>query len=187
MDEPIVDFPRVHEEYRSAVQRYLARLVGEGEAEDLTQEVFLRISRALRSFRGECKMSSWVYRIATNTAVDRLLSPAFNRVEPSGLLDSDDADDDAVGQERAWLAEDPLSVEMQVFRGERAECYQDFIRRLPLNYRTVVALSELGGLATAEIADILGLSPNAVKVRLHRGRARLLQELRDHCRAEDWL
>jgi RNA polymerase sigma-70 factor (ECF subfamily) len=56
-----------------------------------------------------------------------------------------------------------------------------------MNYRTVVALSELEGLAPAEIAEILGLSVGAVKIRLHRGRAQLLRELREHCKAEDWL
>ena len=56
-----------------------------------------------------------------------------------------------------------------------------------MNYRTVVALSELEGLVASQIAGILGLSVNVVKTRLHRGRARLLQDLRTHCNAEDWL
>ena len=58
---------------------------------------------------------------------------------------------------------------------------------MPLNYHTVVALSELEDLAASEIAEILGLSLDTVKIRLHRGRGRLLQELRTHCKAEDWL
>jgi len=51
----------------------------------------------------------------------------------------------------------------------------------------VVALSELGDLAVDEIAAVLGLNPSTVKMRLHRGRSRLLRELKAHCRAEDWL
>jgi len=56
-----------------------------------------------------------------------------------------------------------------------------------VSYRTVVALSELDDLAANEIAEILGISVDVVKIRLHRGRARLLQELKTHCNAEDWL
>jgi RNA polymerase sigma-70 factor (ECF subfamily) len=77
--------------------------------------------------------------------------------------------------------------ERQVFRQERFDCYRGVLDALPINYRTVVALSELGDLAVDEIARILGLTPATVKIRLHRGRERLLRELKAHCRAEDWL
>ena len=72
-------------------------------------------------------------------------------------------------------------------RKEMYECFVDFVKRLPANYRTVVVLSELEQLPNNEIAEILGLSLEVVKIRLHRGRTRLLQELRANCRAEDWL
>jgi hypothetical protein len=70
---------------------------------------------------------------------------------------------------------------------ERYECFANFIQDLPPNYRTVVWLSELGDLSNAEIAEVLGLSLDVVKIRLHRGKARLLEELRAYCKAEDWL
>lgn len=185
MGETVADFGKLHDEFRPKIQRYLTRLVGESEAEDLTQEVFLRVSRALSSFRGDSQLSTWVYRIATNAALDRLRSPHFKRIELGGLLDGGDPAE--TEDELGWPSEQPPSIEEHVFRGERVECYRDFIEHLPVNYRTVVALSELEGLLTTEIAEILGLSPNVVKVRLHRGRARLLQELRAHCEAEEWL
>jgi RNA polymerase sigma-70 factor (ECF subfamily) len=187
MNETVMEFHKIHDDFRPRVQRYLARLVGESEAEDLTQEVFLRVNRGLEGFRGESRLSTWIYRIATNAALDRLRSPSFSRVDPIGLLDGGGPEEDLAEPEVDSPEAKGPSVEMQVFQEQRAECYQDFIDRLPLNYRTVVALSELHGLVTDEIADILGLSPNAVKVRLHRGRARLLRELRNYCRAEDWL
>ena len=58
------------DEYRVKIHRYLARLVGNDEAEDLTQEVLLKVSQA--SFRGESKFSTWIYRVSTNTALDFL-------------------------------------------------------------------------------------------------------------------
>jgi RNA polymerase sigma-70 factor (ECF subfamily) len=86
-----------------------------------------------------------------------------------------------------WTGEEAQSPEQQLFHKERYECYCDCIETLPSNYRTIIELSELEKLAANEIADILGLSLDVVKIRLHRGRERLLRELKSHCKAEDWL
>ena len=184
IDQVELNFEQVHADFRPQVQRYLARMVGEQEAEDLTQEVFVKINRALGTFRGESKLSTWVYRIATNTALDRLRDPAFKRatadMRPGN--ESGESTEDVVE-----TMADPLSLEQQLCRKERYECYRDFIQNLPMNYRMVVALSELEDLAAGEIADILGLSLDVVKIRLHRGRARLLKALKGHCKPEDWL
>jgi len=66
MSEAILDFQKIHDEFRPKIERYLVRLVGEYEAEDLTQDVFIKISRALQTFRGESQLSTWIYRVATN-------------------------------------------------------------------------------------------------------------------------
>lgn len=181
--EQVLDFKTIHAEYRPKIQRYLARMVGDNESEDLTQEVFIKISRALATFRGESQLSTWIYRIAANTALDRLRDPSFKRIELRELSeDSDGTESQVVGIE----AKTP-SVEQQACRKERYECYRDFIKDLPPNYRAVVALSELEEMAAGEIADILGLSLDVVKIRLHRGRERLLKALQSHCKPEDWL
>jgi RNA polymerase sigma-70 factor (ECF subfamily) len=86
-----------------------------------------------------------------------------------------------------WTGEPAPSLEEQVFRNEEFDCYCDFIEQLPENYRLVVALNQLGEFTAREIAEALGLSLEVVKIRLHRGKARLLQELKAHCKAEDWL
>ncbi len=78
MNANIYEFNRIYEEYHAKLFRYLARFVGEDDAEDLTQEVFVKIHKALDNFRGESKLSTWIYRIATNTATDRLRSPSLN-------------------------------------------------------------------------------------------------------------
>ena len=69
-----LEFPQIYTAYWPKIARYLARLVGEDEAEDLTQEVFIKVSQALPGFRGESSVSTWLYRIATNAAYDRLRS-----------------------------------------------------------------------------------------------------------------
>jgi RNA polymerase sigma-70 factor (ECF subfamily) len=187
MSEAALDFEKIHADLRPKILRYLARLVGELEAEDLTQEVFVRVSQAMHTFRGESQLSTWIYRIATNAAVDRLRSPSFKRFVEDGPMDmSGTGEAKGEGEDIRTGQEIPLPEE-QLFFKERYECYRDFIQDLPLNYRTVVALSDLGEFAANEIAEILGLSLGVTKVRLHRGRARLLQELKKHCKAEDWL
>jgi RNA polymerase sigma-70 factor (ECF subfamily) len=187
MSEIVLDFQKIHADFRSKIERYLTRMVGEYEAEDLTQEVFVRISQALPTFRGESQLSTWIYRIATNAALDKLRAPSFKRGAQNESLDNSDTGEPEAGNNDSSTGEEASSIEQQICRQERVECYQDFIESLPVNYRTVVALSELEGLVANEIADILGLSLDVVKMRLHRGRARLLQELKAHCKAEDWL
>lgn len=96
-------------------------------------------------------------------------------------------DSDETGVKDVWTGEETPSLEQQLMRKEMYECFIDYVKRLPPNYRTAVVLSELEQMPNNEIAVILGLSLDVVKIRLHRGRTRLLQELKTHCKAEDWL
>ena len=72
-----ITFDAVYRDYYPRIKRYLARLISFDDAEDVAQEVFLKISKSLDSFRGESSISTWVYRIATNAAMDRVRSPAY--------------------------------------------------------------------------------------------------------------
>jgi RNA polymerase sigma-70 factor (ECF subfamily) len=74
-----LDFQNVYVEFHPRIQRYLNRLLGPNEAEDVSQEVFAKVSQALPQFRGDSSISTWIYRIATNAAYDRLRSPSFQR------------------------------------------------------------------------------------------------------------
>lgn len=187
MSEAILDFQSIYDTFRPQVQRYLTHLVGEYEAEDLTQEVFVKVSQALHAFRGESKLSTWIYRIATNTAIDRLRDPSFKRIASDELPEDLDLSEMEVEDRDLWTGEESHSIEQAIHFKEGFTCYCNAIKNLPANYRMVVALSELENLAASEIADILGLNVNVVKARLHRGRAKLLEELKKHCRPEDWL
>jgi RNA polymerase sigma-70 factor (ECF subfamily) len=143
----------------------------------------VKINQALKTFRGESKLSTWLYRIATNAAIDRIRNASFR--QDAGLMELDDSDE--TGNKDVWTGEETPSLEQQLMRKEMYECFVDYVKRLPSNYRTVVVLSELEQMPNDEIAEILGLSLEVVKIRLHRGRTRLLQELKTHCKAEDWL
>jgi RNA polymerase sigma-70 factor (ECF subfamily) len=167
-----LEFQAVHDRFRSRVLRYLTRLVGEGEAEDLTQSVMLKVSEGLPDFRGDSSLSTWIYSIATNTALDRLRRKT---IQPPGEVEveSDEAD---VPQ-----GEQTPSVETTAIRDEMNACIREFIERLPENYRTVMVLSELEGFKNDEIAAILGLSLDTVKIRLHRAREKLRKDLGVGC------
>jgi RNA polymerase sigma-70 factor (ECF subfamily) len=172
-----LEFPNIYEAFRPKILRYLTRLIGEAEAEDLTQEVLIKVSDALPNFRGESQLSTWIYRIATHTALDRLRSPSYKRViqncSPGPEVEVDDRN--------AWTGAKTPLVEPQVFRKEMNECIQGFIQKLPENYRVVLVLSEFEGLKDSEIAETLGISSGAVKIRLHRAKERLKEELGSKC------
>ena len=172
----------IHAAFRPKIQRYLARMVGEFEAEDLTQEVFIKIGRALKDFKGESALSTWVYRIATNAAVDRLRSPSFQYVDQKCLpVDLIAREELEIVDRNAWTGENTPQVEPLLYRKEMNTCIQNFIEKLPEDYRTVLVLSEFEELRNSEIAEILGITLNTVKIRLHRARGELKKELAANC------
>jgi len=179
MESAEIRFQQVYNEYQGKIFRYLARMVGENEAEDLTQEVFVKIGQALETFRGESSLSTWIYQIATNAALDRLRRP-FNRHAGEKLLPVE-AITETKEDENIWTGELVASTEQRVIRQEMNGCIREIIQMLPETYRSVIALSELEGLSDSEIADILGLTLQATKIRLHRARAKLRKELTTAC------
>ena len=180
-----LEFRRIYADFQPRILRYMGRMVGEREAEDLTQEVFVKVNRALDGFRGESSLSTWLYRIATNAALDRRRSPSFRRSTPRELADEagEMGDEAESGRGEARAGERAPSAEEQLVRKEMNECIRDYVEKLPDNYRTTLVLSELEGLKDGEIAEILGVSLETVKIRLHRARAKLKRELMLHCDA----
>src|SRR3990170_1473164 len=91
MRSAMLEFEQIHAAFRAKIHRYLLRMVGEYEAEDLAQEVFVKVSQALKTFRGESELSTWIYRIATNADLDRFRSPALQRSVQAFLSSSSDS------------------------------------------------------------------------------------------------
>ena len=153
MNTSVLEFQKVYDDFHPKILRYLAHLAGEQEAEDLTQETFVKIHQGLKNFRGESQLSTWIYRIATNTALDRLRSPSFQRI-----TDETEIADKVISTEE----KKPL-IEKQLIRDEMNECIRGYIEKLPESYRTVLVLSEREGLRNNEIAKILGVTLDTVK------------------------
>jgi RNA polymerase sigma-70 factor (ECF subfamily) len=170
-DEPA--FEELVIRYQARVYRLARRLTGDdGDAQDAQQETFLQVHRGLRSFRGEARFSTWLYRIATNAA---LMQRRSRRRRPSEPLDEYLPRFDETGRHAATPAElqAPCRAEDVLDRQLLAEKARAGIERLPDLYREAFVLRDLEELPTSEVAEVLGLEPAAVRQRVHRARLML--------------
>jgi len=180
-----LDFNAIFAEFHPKVLRYLSGMVGAVEAEDIAQNVFLKVYTGLKNFRGEASMATWIFRIATNAAFDRMRNRPFRAAEKASLEPSD-----ARSVENAELVDDASmpSGELALIRGEMNECIKSYVDALPETYRAARILSDFEELKNQEIAEILGVSVEAVKIRLHRARRELKKRFEAGCefyRTED--
>ena len=179
MEDEAKDFEKIYQTFLPKIAGYLRRLVGDDDAEDVTQEVFLKANTALVNFRGDSSMSTWLYRIATNAAMDHLRRSSSALIEHMEISSSEDdlllCEADMAEEEGAPL------LDTQLIRKEMNECIRGIVDGLPANYRPVLILSDLEGLTNKEIAEVLDISLETIKIRLHRGRARLRKELKSKC------
>jgi RNA polymerase sigma-70 factor, ECF subfamily len=145
------------------------------DAEEVTQDVLMKVFRKIDAFRGDAALSSWIYRITFNTAMSRLRTGRASRTAEqqrpettsdafAGLQPQDPAD---------WssLADD------HVLRREMREQLISALTTLPEVYRTPVVLRDIQGLSTEEASRVLRVKPQTLKSRLHRGRLILRQAL----------
>lgn len=147
----------------------------QAEAEDLTQETFIRVERSLSGFRGEASLSTWIYRIATNISLDHFRRRATREGEAALSLEEIEANGE-------WLVDETSpSSEQLVDQSEIVACVQSFVQRLPPDYRTVLVMSDLQGLKNREIAGVLDIPLSTVKIRLHRARNKLRAALNSCC------
>lgn len=155
-----------------AVARRFLR--NEEDARDCLQECFVQAFRALPRFEGNSKLSTWLHRILINAALMKLRSRRARPEEPiEPLLPGFLADGHSAVSYRDWSpGADELLERDEVRRLVRAS-----IDRLPESYRTVLVLRDLEDFDTAEVAELLGVTANAIKIRLHRARQALRQLL----------
>ncbi|MFC1845481.1 RNA polymerase sigma factor [Thermodesulfobacteriota bacterium] len=170
-------FSDIYQEFHPKVTHFLTRLVGGNEAEDVAQVVFEKVSNSLSDFKGESKLSTWIFKIATNAALDRLKSPSYKRT-PSGPLAPVPLQ---TVENIEFFFNSPTSPDQKVIREEMSDCVREFVDRLPPDYRTIIILNELEGFTNKEIAEILQISLDAAKIRLHRARAQLKKSLESGC------
>ncbi len=157
--------------YKDRIYNLAYRMFGSREeAEDIAQETFLHIFRALESFRVEERFSPWIYRIATNLCLDRLRKMKHTVAS----LDAPVGPDGDIPQQVAdWSHAPEKSYELTEMRADT----QEAINGLPPKYKVVVVLRHLQDLSYDEIARVLGIPQGTVKTRLFRAREILRRKL----------
>jgi RNA polymerase sigma-70 factor (ECF subfamily) len=156
-------FQELVDGYKNLVFALIARTVQDrSRSEDLAQDVFLRIHRGLPYFRGEARLSTWIYRIVANVCLQDA-----GRALPGGAggISLDDARGAAVAT--------PSARDRQFGDLELRDRLEKAIARLPPNYRLVIAAHYLEGVQYTDLAEALGLPLGTVKTQLHRAKQQL--------------
>lgn len=151
--------------YEHRIFAVAARMLGSrAEAEEVAQEVFLRVHRAVGEFRGDARLSTWLYAIASRLCLNRLA--AADRRHPR---DGDEA--------LAAVPSTEPDAAARLERLELEEALRQAIEALPDERRIVVVLRDFEGLSYEEISEVLDLEPGTVRSRLHRARMDLKDKL----------
>lgn len=168
--------------HQNQIYRLALRMMGnEHEAEEVLQEAFLHAWEKLPEFRGEAAFSSWLYRIASNSALMRLRrrrrSPEQSSEDPvQTALMVPDFDPDG-GWSQPPRSDWSMRADQALANRQLGDAIVAAVEGLPEDYRVVFLLKDVDGLSNEEIANSLGLSIPAVKSRLHRARLALRQKL----------
>ena len=161
------------ERYGSRVYRLAVRITGvDQDAEEVAQDALWTVVRKIHTFKGESAFGSWVYRIAANTAYEKLRARrrTTHEIALDDVLPSLDAD----GRHFAPMEDWSTRVDDPAVQGEELTAAID---ALPPDYRTALVLHDVEGVANSEIAETLGVSLSAVKSRVHRARLFVRQRL----------
>ena len=168
----VENFKKLLADYQDRVYNQAYRMLGNHEdAEEATQDIFMNIYRSLDSFRGESKMSTWIYRVTSNECISRLRKKQLETTsfdepfEPDGRTLSDIIPDS--GSDPEALLES----------SETAEMVRSQVRRLPANWAMAVSLYHFDDLSYEEISDIIDIPKATVATYIMRGRKQLAQWL----------
>lgn len=162
-------FEELVRRYQRPISAYVYRMVGDYEAAlDLTQEIFIKVYGSLARYRSEFKFSTWIYKIAHNSAVDHLRRNAGRERSLTGGIEGDQYD--------LPIESGSLSPEQESERRERRLEIEAVVRSLPNAYRELVVLRHSQDLTYEEIVEVTGLPLGTVKNRLFRAREMMRQQ-----------
>jgi RNA polymerase sigma-70 factor (ECF subfamily) len=148
------------------------------DAEEVAQDVLMKVIKKVEAFRGDSALSSWIYRITFNTAMSRLRNRKFTRPVEVSESEMGFEQEDGVRRLREPADWSGLADEA-VLRGELRDRFAFAMRDLPEIYRTPIVLRDIQGLSTEEASQVLKVKSQTLKSRLHRGRLILRERLAD--------
>ena len=162
--------------YHRAMISFLFRMVhNQAVAEELAQEVFLRVYRSRESYRAEAKFTTWLYRIATNLAVNHARDTKHERSAQNVYLDAPDEESGTTPD----VADDTPTVEQTMLRKERMAAIRAHVMELPERQRMAVLMHKYQGMDYRQIGEVLKLSESATKSLLFRAYQTLREKLKD--------
>lgn len=169
------EFGTLYRDHVDLVYRYAHRLCGETEAaKDLVQETFLNAYRGLKNFRGDARISTWLYTIASRTCMKMRRK---RKGEPEHELSLDEFVPTSEGEFRLQIPTEGLSPEEALENKELRRALDQAINKLPKKYRMVLILCDMEEVSAKEVGTIMSLNERAVKSRLHRARLFVRREL----------
>ncbi len=172
-DDPGFNF--LIEKYRKPIINFMYRMVhNQAVAEELAQEVFLRVYRSRQTYRAEAKFTTWLYRIATNLGVNHARDTKHERAAQTIYLDQPDAETGTTPD----VADMHPGAEEEMVKDERMKAIRQHVMALPERQRTAVLMHKYQGLDYKEIGDVLRLSESATKSLLFRAYQTLREKLK---------
>jgi RNA polymerase sigma-70 factor, ECF subfamily len=169
-------FNHLIEKYRNPIIHFMFRMVhNQAVAEELAQEVFLRVYRSRQTYRAEARFTTWLYRIATNLGVNHARDTRHERTAQTVYLDQPDPESGVTPD----VADSRASVEEDLVRDERMHAIRKHVLALPERQRTAVLMHKYQGLDYKEIGAVLKLSESATKSLLFRAYQTLRERLKD--------
>jgi len=164
------------QKYRKPIIHFMFRMVhNEAVAEELAQEVFLRVYRSRATYRAEARFSTWLYRIATNLGVNHARDTRHERTAPTVYLDEPDTETGTTPD----VADQTPSAESSLLRKERMAAIREHVMALPERQRLAVLMHKYEGMDYKQIGEVLKLSESATKSLLFRAYQTLREKLKD--------
>ena len=170
-----------HEAFNEIVQRYEKMIYNiayqasgnSDDAYDISQEVLIKIFRSLGSFRGDCKLSTWIYRIAMNAVKDYIRLKL--KTKTASLIETDDSGD----ERQIDIPDTSVSANPSdsLERNERVKLVREAIASLSEDHRNIITLRDIDGYSYEDISEMLGLEIGTVKSRINRARQNIKEYL----------
>lgn len=162
--------------YRRPIVHFMYRMVhNESVAEELAQEVFLRVYRSRETYRAEARFSTWLYRIATNLGVNHARDTRHERAASTVYLDEPDSETGSTPD----VADMTPSAESKILRRERMAAIREHVMALPQRQQMAVLMHKYEGMDYKQIGDVLKLSESATKSLLFRAYQTLREKLKE--------
>jgi len=163
------------QKYRKPIVNFMYRMTrNQAVAEELAQEVFLRVYRSRETYRAEARFSTWLYRIATNLGVNQARDTRHERAASTVYLDEPDSETGTTPD----VADSTPGVEAKLLREERMAAIRDHVMALPERQRMAVLMHKYEGMDYSQIGDVLKLSESATKSLLFRAYQTLREKLK---------